>query len=72
VSGSVRSGAGTYNETWTIGGQTVTVTDATLLNDLQGEMEIGTLVLVNLTDTGGVATQIETVPNTLYLPLMDR
>lgn len=72
VSGSVRSGAGTYNETWTIGGQAVTVTDATLLSDLGGEMEIGTWVLVNLADTAGVATQIETVPNTLYLPLTHR
>jgi hypothetical protein len=63
VSGSVRSGAGTYNETWTIGGQAVTVTDATLLSDFGGEMEIGTWVLVNLADTAGVATQIETVPN---------
>lgn len=72
VSGSVRSGSGAYNETWTIGGQAVTVTDATLLNDLGGEIEVGTWVLVNLTDTAGVATQIETVPNTIYLPLTQR
>jgi len=75
--GNQATAAGIHNTIWTIGGENYTVTPATDLNDVQGELVIGATALVNsysAADGSQVATQIRgvTLDQHLYLPIAER
>jgi len=69
--------AGVHANVWVIGGKSYTVTPATDLNDLQGDLTVGATALVNsytAADGSQVATQISgvTLNNQIYLPTVNR
>lgn len=75
--GSVLHAAGVQATSWTIGGVHYTITPATDLNEVGGELAVGNTVVVNsyvAGDGSQVATQVRgiSLEHTLLLPIVSQ